>query len=237
MNAPIDASPSAEILYDDLFRQAKHPARRRSLEAVKAACDLLEKQGVKISPAAVGEQTRLMACGLRTQSLRNSKELSRYIAVRRDEQSSTLSARKVKSERPANYLSADERANAEMRLLRIRCVAFEERYHNIRRFLRNVPNFDLEHFEATGKLVLQKEVSAPDQLSMGLVTALQHLLDEERLNSCSLAVVSGRLKSGLNAATLLEKDDLAAIRDALIQGNHENGPPRNNFVPLLEASS
>lgn len=206
----MNAQQTVATAYDQLLEQSTNPRQRTSLERIKAACDFLDANGLKISPASVERYCLDRQWdGPKAQSIRNSKDvLMRYLQLRQSSQKWSKPA-KADSEGPE---IADESLRAYVQLLkeeRDQAVAEKAR---IEAGLRKLPGISVDQLlrgAAKGGAV----VGAPGStgISPELRDALKALLDSGRLEACGLELFKGRLRQVTTKNVLLEKQHVEAI--------------------------
>ncbi|MDR6384215.1 hypothetical protein [Paraburkholderia caribensis] len=210
----IDLEETLAGTYETLLEQASNPRQRATLERIKAACDYLDANKMKISPATVERYCLDRSWdGPKAQSIRNSKDvLMRYLQVRQSGQQFR--------ERPKHSAEpeiADESLRAYVQLLKEeRDQAIADRTR-IQAGLRKIPGIAVDEL-IRGTLSSQsgqKAEQGPAQLSAELSDALSALCDEERLRACGLESAKGRLRQATTKNVLLEKHEYEAIQAAI----------------------
>lgn len=212
----MNAQQTIATSYDQLLEQSSNPRQRTSLERIKAACDFLEGNGLKVSPASVERYCLDRQWdGPKAQSIRNSTDvLMRYLQLRQSSQKWSKPAKAGSGEPEI----ADESLRSYVQLLREerdQAVAAKAR---IEAGLRKLPGISVDR-------LLRGETGAPggeptenaDSLSPALQEALRTLTEEGRLAACGLEVYKGRLRQVTTKNVLLEKQHLDAVTQALSQ--------------------
>ncbi|MGM3277578.1 hypothetical protein [Ralstonia sp. 24A2] len=206
----IEATESADATYQRLLEQVTNPRQRTSLERIKAACDYLEAQKLKVSPSSVEKYCLGRDWdGPKAQSIRNSKNvLMLYLQVRQSKQ--VLKPSGKKSSEPE---IADESLRAYVQLLkdeRDNAVAAKKR---IEAGLRSLPGISVDALLRGDKVAEARTGTTATPQALKL--ALSSLLDDSRLANCGLEVAKGRLRHASTKNVLLEKDELDAVVAAL----------------------
>jgi hypothetical protein len=211
----IDLEATLEGTYEALLAQATNPRQRATLERIKAACDYLDSNRMKISPATVERYCLDRDWdGPKAQSIRNSKDvLMRYLQLRQSGQKHR--------ERPAKSAEpeiADESLRAYVQLLkeeRDQAVADRTR---IQAGLRKIPGISVDDL-IRGTLSAPGADTAPvaAQAPAELVKVIAVLFDAERLRACGLELAKGRLRQATTKTVLLEKTELEVL-EKLLQG-------------------
>ncbi|UKD09952.1 MULTISPECIES: hypothetical protein [Burkholderia] len=210
----IDLEETLAGTYEMLLEQASNPRQRATLERIKAACDYLDANKMKISPTTVERY-----CvdrdwdGPKAQSIRNSKDvLMRYLQVRQSGQQFR--------ERPKHSAEpeiADESLRAYVQLLKEeRDQAIADRTR-IQAGLRKIPGISVDEL-IRGTLSSQCGDTAPvsaQAVPLELTKVISVLFDEERLRACGLELVKGRLRQTTTKNVLLEKAELDVLEKAL----------------------
>lgn len=205
--------------YDELLAAAGNPRQRASLERIKAACDYLDANGLKISPATIEAYCADRDWdGPKAQSIRNSKHvLMRYVELRRSGQTVHTQVKKTGNGEP--HIS-DESLRAYVQLLkqeRDQAVAETSR---IKAGLRSVPGIrvdDLLRAKLAGAPAPQLPAPASEKLALlpTQVAAIRALLDPARLAACGLELHKDRVRQQTTKNVLLEKGDVVALRSAI----------------------
>lgn len=196
--------------YEQIASLINNPRQRESLDRIKAACDYLEKQKVKLTPAAIERYCLDRDWdGPKAQSIRNSKDvLLKYLKLRVSHQ--VLLEPRQRNERGAPVI-VDETLRAYVQLLeeeRDQAVASNAR---IEKGLRSIPGLRVDEL-LLGKVAQDPvgchHLGAPPQLS----EAVSRLLDPHLLSKVGLELFKGRIRGLLTKEVLLEKDHVSALR-------------------------
>lgn len=207
-----------DLAYAAALGQANNPRQRLSLERIKAACDYLDKNGLKISPATVERYCLDREWnGPKAQSIRNSKGmLMRYLELRQSGQRWNTPVKGTKSMPEI----ADESIRAYVQLLKEeRDQALAER-SRIEAGLRKLPGLRVDDIIRGIPPVIAKEVAsvaAKPEIPSGsaLRDALLVLFDESKLCEVGLEFVKGRLRHSATKNVLLEKGHMEALQALL----------------------
>lgn len=210
----MNIAETLDTTYETLLEGVTNPRQRASLERLKAACDYLDRHGLKITPTTVeGYCLDREWDGPKAQSIRNSKEvLLHYIELRRSGQ--TVHKRRKNNTGEPDI--ADESLRAYVQLLkqeRDQALAAKAR---IEAGLRTIPGIcvdDLLRNALTGT-----PLAAPVPtlvLTDAARQGLRALLDEARLASCNLELFKGRIRHQTTRNVLLEKAEVDAIQAVL----------------------
>lgn len=200
--------------YESLLERVTNPRQRASLERLKAACDYLDSNGLKITPTTVeGYCLDRNWDGPKAQSIRNSKDvLLHYIEIRRSGQTVHKKRKNEKGEPDI----ADESLRAYVQLLkqeRDQAIAAKAR---IEAGLRTVPGIQVDDLLRSALTGTPLAPAIPPQgLSDAARQGLRALLDGARLASCSLELFKGRIRHQTTRNVLLEKAEVEAIQSAL----------------------
>lgn len=198
--------------FETLRGQAKNPRQRTTLERIKAACDYLDLNKMKISPTAVERYCIDREWdGPKAQSIRNSKDvLMRYLLVRQSGQRWR--------ERPKDTSEpeiADESLRAYVRLLkeeRDQAVADRTR---IQAGLRKIPGISVDELIRGGlaahSSATMAGAEAPKGAPAAVVRAINALCAEGRLKACGMELMKGRIRQATTKNVLLEKEELEAL--------------------------
>ena len=207
-----NTAQTLDSAYAAALEQASNPRQRMSLERIRAACDYLDKNGLKISPATVERYCLDREWdGPKAQSIRNSKGmLMRYLQLRHAGQRWIAPAKGSTSEPEIT----DESLRAYVQLLKEkRDKALAERAR-IEAGLRKLPGLRVDDL-IRGGASLPSVSSDAAEVNTALGEALKSLLDENRLQACGLEIAKGRLRQTSTKNVLLEKGQLEAVQAAL----------------------
>jgi hypothetical protein len=208
----MNVTKTLDTTYDDLLTRATNPRQRASLERIKAACDYLDANGLKISPTAVEKYCIDRTWdGPKAQSIRNSRDvLQHYVNLRH-------SGQKLKPGHSAAATAEptieDESLRAYVQLLKQeRDQAVSERARIVAG-LRTVPGIPVDEL-IRGKLEQAPHLPAPTatRINPAALAALRNLMDDGRLASCGLEVYKDRIRHAATRNVLLEKADVDALR-------------------------
>lgn len=204
-----NTAQTLDSAYTAALEQAANPRQRQSLERIKAACDYLDTNGLKISPATVERYCFEREWdGPKAQSIRNSKDmLMRYLQLRQSGQRWD----KPRKGTAAEPEIADESLRAYVQLLKEeRDQALAER-SRIEAGLRKLPGLRVDDLIRGGTVAASTTPIAEVGQSAALVDALRNLFDDIKLQACGLELAKGRLRQISTKNVLLEKGQVAAI--------------------------
>lgn len=210
--------------YEDTLASMENPRQRASMERVKAACDYLEANGLKISPTKVERYCVDRGWeGPKAQSIRNSKlVLLRYLELRKSGQS-VQQSKKTGSGEPD---IADESLRAYVQLLKQERDQAIAEANRIKAGLRGIPGIRVDEllrskFSDTPITQPPNSTQAstpigPLPLSPSQRSAMGALLDPARLSLCGLELHKDRLRQQSTRNVLLEKTEVEALRSLLL---------------------
>ncbi|KAA9176479.1 hypothetical protein [Delftia tsuruhatensis] len=207
----MNAEQTVTTAYCQLLDQSTNPRQRTSLERIKAACDYLDANGLKVSPASVERYCLDRQWdGPKAQSMRNSKNvLMRYLQLRQSSQ---------KWHKPAKAGSgepdiADESIRAYVQLLREERDQAVAEKARIEAGLRKLPGISVDQLlRGTAEGGPTVASATPPELR----DALKTLCDSGRLEACGLELFKGRLRQVTTKNVLLEKQHMDAVSAALV---------------------
>jgi len=210
----MSAQQTIATAYHQLLEQSTNPRQRTSLERIKAACDFLDANGLKVSPASVERYCLDRQWdGPKAQSIRNSKDvLMRYLQLRQSSQKWSKPTKTGSGEPEI----ADESLRAYVQLLREERDQAVAEKTRIEAGLRKLPGISVDQLlrgAADGGAIVG--TAGSPGIPPGLRDALKALLDDGRLEACGLELVKGRLRQVTTKNVLLEKQHLDAVTAAL----------------------
>lgn len=215
-----NTAQTLDSAYTAAREQAANPRQRQSLERIKAACDYLDTNGLKISPATVERYCFEREWdGPKAQSIRNSKDmLMRYLQLRQSGQRWD----KPRKGTAAEPEIADESLRAYVQLLKEeRDQALAER-SRIEAGLRKLPGLRVDDLirgtPTTAADAAPLSVGAGSPSSPALREALSVLCDDTKLKAFGLELVKGRLRHVSTKNVLLEKQHVEALQSLLLRG-------------------
>lgn len=210
----MDTQQTITPAYDQLIEQSANPRQRTSLERIKAACDFLEGNGLKVSPASVERYCLDRQWdGPKAQSIRNSTDvLMRYLQLRQSSQKWSKPA-KAGSGKPK---ISDESLRSYVQLLkeeRDQAVAEKTR---IEAGLRKLPGISVDRL-LRGEAVdaLTPGLGERSSFAPNLQIAVGKLMDPVRLSACGMELFKGRLRQMTTRNVLLERDDVETLLHVL----------------------
>lgn len=176
--------PSA-LIFVRILEEARHPKSKRSAERVREACDYLEKHRIPITISEVGRLCH--NTGPKEQSIRNNKDLGRYVNARALEQDVAVPHR-VSNRR---YESKDDQANAVMYALEAEVRRQNAIREGLKRAIQNSGEYDLAATMKTGRLVRSK--GSTDVLPNDISAILRGILDPKHLACFGLSIDGDRV--------------------------------------------
>lgn len=206
----MNAQQTIATAYHQLLEQSTNPRQRISLERIKAACDFLDANGLKVSPASVERYCLDRQWdGPKAQSIRNSRDvLMRYLQLR---QSSQKWSKPAKSDSDGPEI-ADESLRAYVQLLREERDQAVAEKARIEAGLRKLPGISVDQLLRNGSDNDAAASIAPQLgLSPQLLDALRTLTDSNRLEASGLELFKGRIRQVTTKNVLLEKHHMDAV--------------------------
>lgn len=198
------AAATAGVFYEDALAGARHPARKKSLELIKAACDSLEKKKIRISVVLIAEYCEGK---LKAQSIYNSDVLTRYAELRQFEQKLP----KALSGEVREPFISDVEVRAFVELLKGEVQSLGRENSRLKKAVEGIAPLSVA-------AILGKEGAAanrPPARDAALVAALRKLTNTDLLSEFGLEISKNRLRSSATYQVLYEPADLAAIRSYL----------------------
>lgn len=199
-----------------LLGRITNARQKLSLERLKSACDYLEENGIRITPAKIEAYcVDRKWDGPKAQSIRNSKEVLKwYVDLRSSGQKVQRQSPSRASEEP---VIADESIRAYVRLLkeeRDQAVSSRVRIESGLRSIPGVPIDDLIRGSLSPGALPLPARTANSLLGLTPIAmeALRGLFDEERLRSCGLELFRDRILHVTTRNVLLEKAEVEALR-------------------------
>lgn len=207
----MNTEQTVQTTYEQLLEQSTNPRQRSSLERIKAACDYLDANNLKVSPASIERYCiDRQWDGPKAQSIRNSKDvLMRYLQLR---QSAQRWSKPVRSGATAEPEIADESLRAYVQLLREERDQAVAEKARIEAGLRKLPGISVDRLlRGEAALALAESAGPTIESSKSLQEALKALTDSNRLAACGLEVFKGRIRQVTTKNVLLEKQHLDAV--------------------------
>lgn len=208
----------SETIFRELNSTSKSELRRKSLASIKEACDLLDSGKARITVASIGRICQKQYGGPKSQSIRNSTDLMRYVKARAEEQ--TLHKMNVRES--ADLVITDQKTKAFVAILQEELYEARQAKTRIISAIRNLHGIDIDKLVAqqfNGNKQPQEPMQMQTSLSPALKIALKKLLDESHLIKFDLELYRDTIKSTGPANTIfLTKHDVCAIRQ-LFQEN------------------
>lgn len=181
----------------------------RALENIFAACAFLERNGLEITVAAVGNFCRGRTGGPAAQSVRNNKDYHAYVLARRSEQSLRPAHGKSESRKP--FRSGDLNIDAHIQTLEYELQKTKTELHSLRQALPRLGEYDLSSAIEEGVLV----IAAPQlpSISDEARSAILTLLNPDSLGAAGLILAkTGQIIApDQNGSVLLNKVQVDAL--------------------------
>jgi hypothetical protein len=207
MNDNSSGSASAP-LFEKICGEAKHPKTTRCIKNVRRACDFLERHGIPITIATVGEQCQ--PHGPLASSISNNENMRDYVSARIAEQS------RDRYQKPGGHAAVVAAGNnvsgALAKTLKLQIGALERDNSNLRSFITQLGIIDPKNLlgGTTTLLPPSKEVPMAEKLRK----IVFRLLDGKHLARAGLLLSeSGAIKSPMcNEYVLLTVSEVNDIK-------------------------
>lgn len=177
MNNKLQSEELYELVlekYNEIKSNLKSKKAIESLDRVKETIDFYINEGIDFSVASIGRFCENKWESPKTQSIRNSKELMKYINFRQDNENINPSKSKNKTNNSFIDNIEDEQIKSYIRIEKEKYKTLENKYNDLKKFVSQIQPVDID------KLIENNlDVDNPIDLVSDIITQVDDTIDKE----------------------------------------------------------